>query len=132
MKYEIPQMLKQGGGCIVNNSSVAGLVGLKSMPVPAYIASKHGVVGLTKATALEYAKLGIRVNAVCPNQIRTAMLDRFIRGDTQIEAQLSEQVPLGRLGTVDEVAGVVTWLCSGTASFITGHAIPIDGGYIAQ
>lgn len=130
MKYEIAQMLKQGGGAIVNTSSVAGLVGFRG--ISAYVASKHGVVGLTKTASLEYAEAGIRINAVCPGFIRTPLLERFINHNLELEAQLVQLEPVGRIGTPEEVAEAVVWLCSGAASFVTGHAMTVDGGYVAQ
>ncbi len=129
MKHEIRQMLQQGGGSIVNTSSVAGLSG--SRGVSAYVASKHGIVGITKAAALEYARSGIRINAVCPGTIHTAMIDRFIQGDTQLLAQFAESEPIGRLGSPEEVANAVVWLCSDKASFITGATLVVDGGRLA-
>ncbi len=130
MKYEIPRMLEQGGGAIVNTASVAGLVGFPNLP--AYVASKHGVVGLTKATALEYAEQGIRVNAVCPGVIRTPMVDRVIGGDPDLEAQYTAMEPIGRLGRPEEIADAVVWLCSDQSSFVTGQAIAVDGGLVAR
>jgi len=130
MKYEIAQMLKQGRGAIVNTASVAGLVGLKGFP--AYVASKHGIVGLTKASALEYAMAGIRINAVCPGLIRTPMIDRVTGGDPDAQAKLAALGPVGRMGTSEEVAAAVVWLCSAAASFVTGHAMVVDGGWVAQ
>jgi len=130
MKYEIPEMLKNHGGAIVNTSSVAGLVGFAN--IPAYTASKHGVSGLTKVAALEFAKSGIRVNAVCPGVIRTPMIERFTGGDPQVEAQFTAGEPIGRLGEPEEIATAVVWLCSDEASFVTGSAIPVDGGWVAQ
>lgn len=130
MKYEIPVMLKHGGGAIVNTSSVLGLVGLQG-DTP-YVASKHGVNGLTKVAALEYAKAGIRVNTVCPGTIRTRGLERLIRGDPQREAQQIAFEPVGRLGTPEEVAETVLWLCLDAASFVTGHAMAVDGGWTAR
>jgi NAD(P)-dependent dehydrogenase (short-subunit alcohol dehydrogenase family) len=130
MKHEIPQMLSQGAGSIVNNSSVEGLVGLQG--TSAYAASKHGVVGLTKTAALEYAQSGIRVNAVCPGLIRTPMVERYSRGDAEIEAQFAAVEPVGRMGTPEEVAEAVVWLCSESASFVTGHAMAVDGAYVAR
>lgn len=130
MKYEILQMLKQGGGAIVNTASDAGLLGVPQMP--AYVASKHGVVGLTKTAALEYAKSGIRVNAVCPGVIKTPMVERITgqrpgRAERMIAAE-----PVGRMGKPEEIAEAVVWLCSEAASFVTGLPMPVDGGIAAQ
>lgn len=131
LKYETLQMLAQGGGAIVNTASLAGLVGAKRMP--AYVASKHGVAGLTKTAALEYAKAGIRVNAVCPGIIRTPMVERmFLNRHPDIEPRLAQSEPIGRLGTPEEVAEAVVWLCSDAASFVTGHTLAVDGGMHAQ
>jgi NAD(P)-dependent dehydrogenase (short-subunit alcohol dehydrogenase family) len=130
MKYEITQMLKQGKGAIVNNASIAGLVGFQN--IPAYVASKHGVIGLTKNAALEYAKSGIRVNVVCPGVIKTPMIDRFTGKSKEVEKQFESMEPVGRLGEPEEVAEAVIWLCSDASSFITGDAIPVDGGWTAQ
>lgn len=131
MKYEIPQMLKQGGGAIVNTASLAGLVGVKRMP--AYVASKHGVAGLTKTAALEVAKAGIRVNAVCPGVIHTSMVDRmFLDRRPELEDRLAAAEPIGRLGKPEEVAEAVVWLCSEAASFVTGHTMTVDGGMQAE
>ena len=127
LKYEIAHMLKQGGGAIVNTASDAGLIGLRR--AGAYVASKHGVVGLTKTAALEYATSNIRVNAVCPGPIDTPML----RGASArvIDAMAAAQ-PNGRLGQPREIAEAAVWLCSEAASFVTGHPMPVDGGYLAQ
>ena len=131
MKYEIPQMVQQGGGAIVNTASLAGLVGAKRMP--AYVASKHGVAGLTKTAALEYAKSGIRVNAVCPGIIHTSMVDRmFLNRRPDLEDRLAAVEPMGRLGKPEEVAEAVVWLCSDAASFVTGHTMTVDGGIYAE
>ena len=130
MKYEIPQMLEQGSGVIVNTSSVAGLVGFVNLP--AYTATKHGVAGLTRTAALEYAQQGIRVNAVCPGVIHTPMIDRIVGGDAEAEAQFTALEPVGRMGSPAEVAQAVVWLCSDAASFVTGVAMPVDGGFVAQ
>ncbi len=130
MKYEIPQMLKQGGGAIVNTASGAGLIGVPTMP--AYVASKHGVVGLTKTAALEYAKSGIRVNAVCPGIIQTPMVERLVTEQPQLGEALVAAEPIGRTGQPEEIAEAVVWMCSEAASFVTGHAMSVDGGYVAQ
>ena len=130
MRAEIPAMLDSGGGAIVNNSSVAGLVGFAG--IPAYAASKHGVLGLTKAAALEYATQGIRVNAVCPGVIQTEMITRFTHGDATAAAALLETEPIGRLGTPDEIAESVIWLCSDRSSYVTGQALAVDGGFVAR
>jgi len=128
MKYEIPHMLKSGGGAIVNMSSVAGLIG---GPIGiAYYASKHGVIGATKAGAMEYAKQGIRVNAVCPAVIRTPMSEGLF--DSENEARALALHPMGRFGTTEEVADAVVFLCSSRASYITGHALPVDAGLLAR
>jgi NAD(P)-dependent dehydrogenase (short-subunit alcohol dehydrogenase family) len=130
MKYEIPQMLQQGGGAIVNTSSVGGFIGFPGFA--AYVASKHGVIGLTKTAALEYAKAGIRVNAVAPGVIPTGMMLQLFESSAQMEATMVPFHPLGRLGTPDEVAQAVVWLCSDAASFVTGHVLSVDGGWVAQ
>ncbi|MHB9027921.1 MAG: SDR family oxidoreductase [Candidatus Latescibacterota bacterium] len=130
MKYEIRQMLAQGGGSIVNISSVAGLVGFQN--IPAYVASKHGVEGLTKAAALEYAKRNIRVNSVAPGVIRTAMVERVTGGQPEVEAQYAAFQPLGRMGEPEEIAEAIIWLCSDAASFVTGASLVVDGGLTAQ
>lgn len=130
MKYQIPIMLKQGKGAIVNNASIAGLVGFPG--IPAYSASKHGVIGLTKTAALENAKLGIRVNVVCPGVIKTPMVDRFTGKNKEVEKQFENMEPIGRMGQAEEVAEAVLFLCSDAASFVTGHTMVVDGGWIAQ
>ena len=130
MKYAIPHLLKQSKAAIVNMSSVTGLIGGRS-GAP-YCASKHGVIGLTKAVALEYATQGIRVNAVCPAIIRTDLADRLFFSNPEMAKRVPGLHPMGRVGTVEEVAEVVVWLCSDAASFVTGHALPIDGGMIAR
>jgi NAD(P)-dependent dehydrogenase (short-subunit alcohol dehydrogenase family) len=126
MKYEIPLMLKQGGGVIVNTSSGAGVKGIAGQA--AYCAAKFGVVGLTKAAALDYAKSNIRVNAVCPGIIETPMMNRFSGGTPEGRARVIAQEPVGRMGTPDEIGAAVIWLCSDAAAFVVGHAMVIDGG----
>ena len=130
MKYEIAAMLAQGdGGAIVNTASVAGLVGGVASN---YVASKHGVVGLTKNAALEYAQQAIRVNAVCPGVIETPMITATFASDPGREARFRAAEPIGRFGTAEEVAAAVVWLCSDAASFVTGIAMPVDGGWVAR
>lgn len=129
MKQEIPHMLKQEKGAIVNCASIAGLSGF--IGLPAYTVSKHGVIGLTKTAALEYAKQGIRVNAVCPGVIHTAMIDRVTGNDKEVEKKYIAMEPIGRMGQPEEVAAAVVWLCSDAASFVTGHAMAVDGGFTA-
>ena len=129
LKYELPAMLERGGA-IVNMASGAGLVGFPGLP--AYVASKHGVVGLTRAAALEYASQGVRINAICPGSTRTPMLEGFMGGDEQVERMMTRAVPLGRLGRPEEIAEAVVWLCSDAASFVVGHALAVDGGAVIQ
>jgi len=129
MKYEMPQMLQQGGGAVVNTASAAGLVGLPG--ASAYVASKHGVVGLTKTAALEYAKQGIRVNCVCPGYIQTPMTEPLMN-EPELMNLIVASEPIGRVGNPEEVAEAVVWLCSDAASFVTGHTMTVDGGYVAQ
>ena len=130
MKYEIPLMLKHGGGSIVNTASAAGLVGLAGGS--AYVAAKHGVAGLTKTAALEFAQKGIRVNAVCPGFIRTPMVERVLDKGTFSEEQIFAAEPMHRMGNPEEIAEAVLWLCSDASSFVTGLPMPVDGGYVAQ
>jgi NAD(P)-dependent dehydrogenase (short-subunit alcohol dehydrogenase family) len=127
LKHEIPAMLKTGGGAIVNNSSVGGLVGFATAPV--YVASKHAVIGLTKSVALEYATQHVRVNAVAPGTIETRMFRDFA---PEVRQMLESAHPMGRIGQPEEIASTVVWLCSDGASFVTGQTVPIDGGYTAQ
>ena len=130
MKYELPHMLKQGSGAIVNTASGAGLIGVAGMS--AYVASKHGVVGLTKTAALEYARSGIRVNSVCPGLIQTPMVERITADQPQLGEALVAAEPVGRTGKPEEIAESVVWLSSDAASFVTGHAMSVDGGFVAQ
>ena len=131
MKYEVGAMLKNGGGAIVNNASVGGVIGFPGASV--YVASKHAVLGLTKTAALEYARQGIRVNAVAPGGIETPMLDRFTGGrGTDFFDRLAGLHPVGRLGRPEEIADAVVWLCSDKASFVTGVSLAADGGWTAQ
>jgi NAD(P)-dependent dehydrogenase (short-subunit alcohol dehydrogenase family) len=130
MSKELELMDAAGSGSIVNMSSVAGLSGFPMLP--AYVASKHAVVGLTKASALEYAESGIRINAICPGVIDTPMVERTTGKDPDIERQYVAMEPVGRMGTSQEIADAVIWLCSDKASFVTGSAIPVDGGFMAR
>jgi NAD(P)-dependent dehydrogenase (short-subunit alcohol dehydrogenase family) len=127
MKFELRQMRKQGSGAIVNNSSLGGLVGIAGRGV--YHASKHGVLGLTKSAALEYASMGICINAVCPGIIDTPMVAGMLATQAEAMKELMKEVPIGRLGRPEEIAAAVLWLCSPGASFVIGHALAVDGGY---
>ena len=129
MKHELAQMLVQGGGAIVNTASVMGLVGGVGSP---YVAAKHGVVGLTKQAALEYAQRGIRINAVCPGPIRTKMVEDAFSRVPGLEERWTSIVPAGRVAAPEEIAWAVVWLCTEAASFVTGIALPVDGGWVAQ
>lgn len=130
MKYQIPEMLKNKKGVIVNCSSIAGVVGSQGLPV--YVASKHGVNGLTKNAALEYASQGIRVNSVCPAGVQTPMLDRIVETSSGLKDQMNAMHPIGRVAQPEEIAEAVLYLCSDRASFITGHELLVDGGFTAQ
>lgn len=130
MRHEVPAMLARGGGAIVNASSAAGLVAFPGFG--AYGATKHAVIGMTKAAALDYATRGIRVNAVCPGLIDTEMIDRLTAGDERARADMTATEPAARMGTAAEVAEAVAWLCSPAASYVTGVALPVDGGHVAQ
>jgi NAD(P)-dependent dehydrogenase (short-subunit alcohol dehydrogenase family) len=123
-------MLEQGGGAIVNCSSVAGVIGFPGIGI--YVASKHAVIGLTKTAALEYSAQGIRINAVNPAVIDTEMVDRLADGMSMKKEDLTAFHPIGRIGRVEEVADAVLWLCSGKASFVTGHSLIVDGGFTAR
>src|SRR5437868_13487728 len=130
MKHEIPLILKTGGGAIVNTSSGAGVIGIKGSP--AYTAAKHGVIGLTRAAALDYAAQNIRVNAVCPGYIITPMMDRFTGGTSEGRARVISEEPIGRMGRPEEIANAVVWLCSEAAGFVVGSVMVIDGGQTIQ
>ncbi len=129
MQAELAAMLAQGSGAIVNMASVAGLIGAPK--AAAYTASKHAVVGLTKSAALDYARAGLRINAVCPAYTDTRMVQAAVTADPRMAAIMSKAIPMGRLGTADEIAAAVVWLCSDAASFVTGHALVLDGGLVA-
>ncbi len=131
MKHEIPLILKHGGGgAIVNTSSGAGVIGIKGSP--AYTAAKHGVIGLTKAAALDYAAQNVRINAVCPGYIETPMMDRFTGGTPEGRAKVVAEEPAGRMGKPEEIAAAAVWLCSDAAAFMVGHALVMDGGQTVQ
>jgi NAD(P)-dependent dehydrogenase (short-subunit alcohol dehydrogenase family) len=130
MKHEIRQMLGQGGGAIVNNSSNDGLRGSPGMSP--YAAAKHGVIGLTKSAAIEYASLGVRINAICPGMILTPPVEQHLKDSPEGDQWAHDQLePIGRFGQPEEVAETVVWLCSNAASYVTGHALVVDGGFLA-
>jgi NAD(P)-dependent dehydrogenase (short-subunit alcohol dehydrogenase family) len=130
MKYEIPAMLATaGGGAIVNTSSIVGVIGFPQVPI--YAASKHAVIGLTKAVALEYAQQKIRVNAVSPGGVETPMFERFTGKEDSLRAQLASMHPMGRVARPEEIADAVLFLCSDHSSFVTGHTLAVDGGFVA-
>jgi NAD(P)-dependent dehydrogenase (short-subunit alcohol dehydrogenase family) len=128
LRHEIPQMVSQGGGAIVNTSSGAGLVGFAALP--AYVASKHAVLGLTKAAAIAYVQQGVRINAVCPGSTRTPLLEGFMAQAPGIEEAMAKSAPIGRLARPEEIAEAMVWLCSDAASFVVGHAFSVDGGAV--
>lgn len=130
MKYELLQMRKQGSGAIVNNSSIGGLIGIPGRAI--YHASKHGVIGLTKSAALEYAARGIRINAVCPGTIETPMVTEMLAKEPDAMKDILRDQPIGRLGRPEEIAAAVLWLCGPGASFVIGHALTVDGGYTVR
>jgi NAD(P)-dependent dehydrogenase (short-subunit alcohol dehydrogenase family) len=127
MKYELMQMREQGSGAIVNNSSIGGLIGLPGRAI--YHAAKHGVLGLTKSAAIEYAAKGIRINAVCPGTIETPMVEAMLKNEPEAMQEILKQQPIGRLGRPEEIAAAVLWLCSPASSFVIGHALVVDGGF---
>ena len=130
MRYEIPAMLKSGGGAIVNTSSALGLIAFPGVEV--YVASKHAVIGLTKSAAVEFGKQGIRINAVLPAAIETDMYRRFVGEKAEAIAAMAAMHPIGRIGTPEEIADAVIWLCSSKSSFVIGHSLLVDGGFTAQ
>ncbi len=130
LRAEIPTMLRNGGGSIVNISSFAGIVGMPGSTI--YAASENGIIGMTRAAAIEYARSGIRINVVTPGPIDTAMMNRFVGGSSEAKALLGASTALGRAGYPEEIASAVLWLAADTASFVTGHNLVVDGGYTAQ
>jgi NAD(P)-dependent dehydrogenase (short-subunit alcohol dehydrogenase family) len=128
IRAEVPRLLDSGGGAIVNTASAAGLMGFAQLP--AYVAAKHAVIGLTKSVALEHARHGIRVNAVCPGSVRTPMLEAFA-GSAEAVESMGSVSPIGRVAAPEEIAEAIVWLCSARASYVTGVAVPIDGGALA-
>jgi NAD(P)-dependent dehydrogenase (short-subunit alcohol dehydrogenase family) len=129
LKYEIAKMLETGGGAIVNLASAAGLIGVANKP--AYSASKHAVIGLTRASALQYASRGISINAVCPGAVDTPMLDGNL-GDASLKQRVADNHPIGRVATPRDIAAAIVWLCSADANYVTGHALAVDGGLVIQ
>ena len=130
LRAEVPAMKAGGGGAVVNTASFSGLVAVPR--IPAYVASKHGVVGLTKAAAVEFGRTGVRVNAVCPGSTRTPMVDGFTGGDSRIEEAMAAVSPMNRLAEPEEIARTVVWLCSDEAAFVNGHSLAVDGGAVIQ
>jgi NAD(P)-dependent dehydrogenase (short-subunit alcohol dehydrogenase family) len=131
LKYELPELLAAGGGAIVNTSSINGLIASASVPLPAYTASKHAVIGLTKTAALQYARQNIRVNALCPGVTMTAMVSGVMEYSAEARKTLENFAPMGRIARAEEMAEAAVWLCSDKASFVTGHALVADGGFVA-
>jgi NAD(P)-dependent dehydrogenase (short-subunit alcohol dehydrogenase family) len=130
MKYEIPEMIRTGGGAIVNMSSIAGVMGIPQSPI--YVASKHAVLGLTKSAALEYAKSGIRINAVAPGGVETDMAKRIVGDDHKLLETVTSMHPIGRIADPEEIANAVVWLLSEKASFVLGHTLLVDGGLVSR
>ncbi|MCE2391960.1 MAG: glucose 1-dehydrogenase [Proteobacteria bacterium] len=130
MKYELPPMLGRGSGAIVNCASGAGLIGFPGQS--GYVAAKHGVIGLTKAAALEYSASGIRVNAICPGTARTGIVEQWVGDNPELEREVTALHPIGRIAEPEEIAQAALWLCTERASFVTGSALSVDGGYVAQ
>lgn len=132
MKYQIPEMIKRGAGAIVNTASVLGLVGQAHPVMPAYASSKHAVIGLTRSAALQYVRSNIRVNALCPGITRSKMIDDFMAQSGSVREYLENYSPMGRIGEPSEMADAVLWLCSDKSSYVTGQALAVDGGFVAQ
>ena len=130
MKYELPPMLERGGGAIVNCASGAGLIGFPGQS--GYVSAKHGVIGLTKAAALEYSASGIRINAICPGTARTGIVEEWVGNNPDLEREVTALHPIGRIAEPEEIAHAALWLCTEQASFVTGTALSVDGGYVAQ
>lgn len=130
MKHEIPAILESGGGAIVNCASGAGLIGFPGQS--AYVASKHGVIGLTRAAALEYGSRGIQINSICPGTARTGMVEDVVRETPELQQELERLHPIGRIAEPEEIAEAALWLCTERASFVLGTALSVDGGYVAQ
>jgi NAD(P)-dependent dehydrogenase (short-subunit alcohol dehydrogenase family) len=132
IRHEVPAMLRSGGGAIVNTASLAGFVASRTVFQPAYTASKHAVIGVTKSAALQYARQNIRVNAICPGATRTAMVEAVMSSSAEVRSALENLSPMGRLATPQEMAEAAIWLCSDKASFVNGHALVVDGGSLAE